>query len=115
MPPKHADAAAAPPGPRFPPSPPSSPWKACSHASRSAATASASHGAGAALLVDAGRPVPLETLIDRVWGEDPPAEARASLYSHAARLRRTLADATGAEEGTPGPGPAPSRNGTSSR
>ncbi|WP_225320570.1 BTAD domain-containing putative transcriptional regulator [Streptomyces luteolifulvus] len=50
----------------------------------------------AALLVDAGRPVPLETLIDRVWGEDPPAEARASLYSHAARIRRTLAAAASA-------------------
>ncbi|BBC33291.1 hypothetical protein SGFS_045850 [Streptomyces graminofaciens] len=48
----------------------------------------------AALLVDAGRPVPLETLIDRVWGEEPPDEARASLYSHVARIRRTLAEGT---------------------
>ncbi|MEV7991285.1 BTAD domain-containing putative transcriptional regulator [Streptomyces sp. NPDC086077] len=44
----------------------------------------------AALLVDADRAVTLETLIDRVWGEEVPAQARASLYSHAARIRRTL-------------------------
>jgi DNA-binding SARP family transcriptional activator len=46
----------------------------------------------AALLVDAGRPVSVETLIDRVWGEAPPHEARSTLYSHVARLRRLLAD-----------------------
>ncbi|MFF0011891.1 tetratricopeptide repeat protein [Streptomyces sp. NPDC005374] len=46
----------------------------------------------AALLVDAGRWVPAETLIDRVWGEDPPAQVRATLYAHIARIRRILAD-----------------------
>lgn len=30
----------------------------------------------AALLVDAGRPVTWETLVDRVWGETPPELAR---------------------------------------
>jgi DNA-binding SARP family transcriptional activator/tetratricopeptide (TPR) repeat protein len=44
----------------------------------------------AALLVDAGRPVPIETLIDRVWGEDPPVEVRNVLYSHLSRIRRLL-------------------------
>ncbi|MGQ4431367.1 tetratricopeptide repeat protein [Streptomyces sp. SAS_260] len=46
----------------------------------------------AALLVDAGRWVPAETLIDRVWGEDPPAQVRATLYAHVARIRRVLGE-----------------------
>jgi len=46
----------------------------------------------AALLVDAGRVVPLDTLVDRVWGEAPPNTARHSLYSHIARVRRTLTE-----------------------
>ncbi|MFD4876391.1 tetratricopeptide repeat protein [Streptomyces sp. NPDC058420] len=46
----------------------------------------------AALLVDAGRWVPAETLIDRVWGEDPPARVRATLYAHVARIRRVLGE-----------------------
>ncbi|MGP4013815.1 AfsR/SARP family transcriptional regulator [Streptomyces sp. 4N124] len=45
-----------------------------------------------ALLVDAGRWVTMETLIDRVWGEDVPARVRPSLSTHIARIRRTLAD-----------------------
>ncbi|MET8077720.1 BTAD domain-containing putative transcriptional regulator [Streptomyces sp. NPDC005303] len=54
----------------------------------------------AALAVDAGRAVPLETLMRRVWGEDPPEGARQALYAHVARIRRVLA-ATGAVR-TPG-------------
>jgi DNA-binding SARP family transcriptional activator/tetratricopeptide (TPR) repeat protein len=50
----------------------------------------------AALAVDAGRPVPIETLIDRVWGDKPPAEARNVLYSHLSRIRRLLAGAADA-------------------
>ncbi|GGX18988.1 AfsR/SARP family transcriptional regulator [Streptomyces lomondensis] len=45
----------------------------------------------AALLADAGRWVTAETLIDRVWGQDLPAQVRPSLYAHIARVRRTLA------------------------
>ncbi|MBK6010283.1 helix-turn-helix domain-containing protein [Streptomyces sp. MBT53] len=45
--------------------------------------------------VDAGRAVPLETLMRRVWGEDPPEGSRSALYAHVARIRRVLA-ATGA-------------------
>lgn len=44
----------------------------------------------AALAVDAGRPVSVETLVDRVWGDDPPVEARNVLYSHVSRIRRLL-------------------------
>ncbi|MGY4743845.1 BTAD domain-containing putative transcriptional regulator [Streptomyces sp. ATMOS53] len=42
------------------------------------------------LLADAGRPVTVDALVDRLWGEHPPAEARASLYAHIARIRRLL-------------------------
>lgn len=48
----------------------------------------------AALLIDAGQPVATETLIDRVWGENPPASARSGLYSYIARLRRVLRQAS---------------------
>ena len=44
----------------------------------------------AALAVDAGRPVTIETLIDRVWDDSPPAEARNVLYSYLSRIRRLL-------------------------
>jgi DNA-binding SARP family transcriptional activator/tetratricopeptide (TPR) repeat protein len=45
----------------------------------------------AALAVDAGRPVLMETLIDRVWGTSPPERARDTLYVYVARIRQTLA------------------------
>ncbi|MEV0319361.1 BTAD domain-containing putative transcriptional regulator [Streptomyces sp. NPDC050658] len=44
----------------------------------------------AALALDTGRPVPLDTLIDRLWDESPPAKPRASLHAYAARIRRRL-------------------------
>ncbi|GII79521.1 hypothetical protein Sru01_45030 [Sphaerisporangium rufum] len=56
----------------------------------------------AALAVDAGRPVPLDTMIERVWDE-PPDRATDSLYAHIARLRRALA-VTGAGIGRRGGG-----------
>ncbi|MGW2180729.1 AfsR/SARP family transcriptional regulator [Streptomyces sp. NPDC001732] len=52
----------------------------------------------AALLVDIGRRVSVDQLIDRVWGERPPQRARDALYSYLSRLRRVLAPAgTGIE------------------
>lgn len=48
----------------------------------------------AALAVDAGRPVPIETLIDRVWGDEPPGEARNVVYSHLSRIRQLLTTVT---------------------
>jgi DNA-binding SARP family transcriptional activator/tetratricopeptide (TPR) repeat protein len=44
----------------------------------------------AALLVDVGRMVTAETLVDRVWGHEPPAGARRALHAHIARIRRML-------------------------
>lgn len=45
----------------------------------------------AALAADAGRPVPVDALIDRVWGEHPPQRAKPTLYTYLGRLRRVLA------------------------
>jgi DNA-binding SARP family transcriptional activator/tetratricopeptide (TPR) repeat protein len=44
----------------------------------------------AALLVDAGRVVPVDTLIARVWGQVVPEQARATLQTHLSRIRRLL-------------------------
>ena len=47
----------------------------------------------AVLLLDAGRAVPVEVLIDRVWGEEPPRSARSVVYGYVARLRALIASA----------------------
>ncbi|SDM53328.1 AfsR/SARP family transcriptional regulator [Allokutzneria albata] len=49
----------------------------------------------AALAVEAGRLVPADRLAVRVWGEDVPRRARATLYSYISRLRQALADVDG--------------------
>jgi tetratricopeptide (TPR) repeat protein len=46
----------------------------------------------AILLLTPGQPVPAETIIDRLWDENPPAKPRQSLYSYVTRLRERLAD-----------------------
>ncbi|MET8154080.1 BTAD domain-containing putative transcriptional regulator [Actinoplanes sp. NPDC049668] len=43
------------------------------------------------LLVEAGHPVTVDQLIDRVWGEDAPQRAAGALYSYLSRLRGALA------------------------
>ncbi|HEX6345855.1 AfsR/SARP family transcriptional regulator [Umezawaea sp.] len=45
----------------------------------------------AALLVDANRPVPVDQLVDRVWGERAPARAVGTLHSYLTRVRQALA------------------------
>ncbi|MFE1959372.1 BTAD domain-containing putative transcriptional regulator [Streptomyces sp. NPDC059479] len=54
----------------------------------------------AALVVDARRPVAIETLINRVWDHTPPADPRAVLYSHLSRIRRLLTQAATLADGT---------------
>ncbi|GAB3458020.1 AfsR/SARP family transcriptional regulator [Actinophytocola sediminis] len=44
----------------------------------------------AALLVDAERVVSVASLVDRVWGADPPHRAHTTLYSYISRLRQSL-------------------------
>jgi DNA-binding SARP family transcriptional activator len=57
----------------------------------------------AALLVDAGRPVTVDTLVDRVWGDSPPPQARRSLQAHVAKIRRVLHGAAEADSDTAQP------------
>ncbi|MDG6106423.1 tetratricopeptide repeat protein [Dactylosporangium aurantiacum] len=45
----------------------------------------------AALLVEPGRPVPADVLLDRAWGERLPRHPRDTLYSYLSRLRAALA------------------------
>jgi DNA-binding SARP family transcriptional activator len=47
----------------------------------------------AVLLLDLGRVVPVEVLIDRVWGEEPPASVLSTLYGYVARLKSVIAKA----------------------
>lgn len=44
----------------------------------------------AALLLELDRPVPADHLIDRVWGDDPPARAEVSLQAYVSKLRNLL-------------------------
>jgi DNA-binding SARP family transcriptional activator/tetratricopeptide (TPR) repeat protein len=53
----------------------------------------------AVLLVEAGRTVNVDALVDRVWGESPPQQVRRSLQAHIARIRRVLEQAAAAESG----------------
>jgi DNA-binding SARP family transcriptional activator/tetratricopeptide (TPR) repeat protein len=46
----------------------------------------------AALAVDAGRTVTVRTLVDRVWGGEPPGRPEHALQVHISRLRGLLAD-----------------------
>jgi DNA-binding SARP family transcriptional activator len=45
----------------------------------------------AVLLLDLGRVVPTELLIDRVWGGNPPTSVRNVLYGYVGRLRAVIA------------------------
>lgn len=49
-------------------------------------------GVLAVLLVDVNRPVTIDQLIARVWGDRFPDQARATLHGYVSRLRRALAD-----------------------
>ena len=55
----------------------------------------------AALAAEAGRPVLTETLIDRIWGEAPPAQARAAIHTNITLIRRLLEEANAADPGRP--------------
>lgn len=43
-----------------------------------------------ALLVQSGRPVPLDMIVDVVWGAEPPARAENIVHQHVGALRRML-------------------------
>ena len=42
-----------------------------------------------------GRPVSVDTIVDALWGDDPPPSAAKTIQSHVMRLPRSLADAGG--------------------
>ena len=44
----------------------------------------------ARLLVDAGGVVPVDALVDALWGDEPPADPRNAIQTYVARLRDTL-------------------------
>src|SRR5947209_20514037 len=46
----------------------------------------------ALLLLERGRPVPVDKLVDLTWDEPPPS-ARRVVFAHVARLRKALAGA----------------------
>ena len=46
----------------------------------------------ALLAVHAGRVVSQEQLVDAVWGEEPPEQTRAAVYTYVSTLRRAFAD-----------------------
>ncbi|ADJ48123.1 SARP family transcriptional regulator [Amycolatopsis mediterranei S699] len=46
----------------------------------------------AVLLVNAGRVVPVDTLITALWGENPPNSARSVVHTYVSALRRMLGD-----------------------
>ncbi|MFS8096926.1 winged helix-turn-helix domain-containing protein [Lentzea alba] len=46
----------------------------------------------AALAVDAGRVVPDERLMNRIWADEVPARAQKTLYSYVSRLKRELGE-----------------------
>src|SRR5262245_46007257 len=55
-------------------------------------------GVLAVLAADAGRPVMLESLVDRVWGESPPSRARHAVQVYVSQLRTILATAGGEQK-----------------
>ncbi|MEO3742442.1 BTAD domain-containing putative transcriptional regulator [Plantactinospora sp. B5E13] len=61
--------------------------------SETAVTAGRDRTVLAVLLLHAGRVVPVDELIDAVWGVDPPATARGQLQTCVSRLRRSIAEA----------------------
>jgi DNA-binding SARP family transcriptional activator len=44
----------------------------------------------AVLVLDAGRMVPVDRLVDALWGEEPPSGARATIQAYVSKLRRAL-------------------------
>jgi DNA-binding SARP family transcriptional activator len=47
------------------------------------------------LLVHPGHTVPTDRLIEALWGDEPPGQARVTLRSYLSNLRRTIGDADG--------------------
>jgi DNA-binding SARP family transcriptional activator len=46
----------------------------------------------AILLLEVNRTVPFDRIVERLWGDDPPASARGTVHVYAMRLRRALGE-----------------------
>jgi DNA-binding SARP family transcriptional activator/tetratricopeptide (TPR) repeat protein len=55
----------------------------------------------AVLAAEAPQPVPIEILIDRVWGEAVPARVQSGIHAHITSLRRVLAEAAALNQQPP--------------
>jgi DNA-binding SARP family transcriptional activator/tetratricopeptide (TPR) repeat protein len=58
----------------------------------------------AALLIEPGRVIPTGSLVDELWGDDPPAGARKLVSGYVLRLRRLISDPDGRVLVTQAPG-----------
>ena len=56
----------------------------------------------ARLLLDAGRVVPLDAIVDALWGDEPPADPRNAVQTYVARLREVLTESVGLITREPG-------------
>ncbi|MEU5210797.1 BTAD domain-containing putative transcriptional regulator [Streptomyces sp. NPDC020742] len=61
----------------------------------------------ASLALSAGRPVAMETLIDRLWDNGSPKKARESVHTHVSRVRRAIRTATASLPAPPAGGQPP--------
>lgn len=52
----------------------------------------------AVLAMTPGQPVSADSLVDRVWGDQPPRESRHSLYTHISAVRRLLEAIDGGDD-----------------
>ncbi|MEV4756873.1 BTAD domain-containing putative transcriptional regulator [Micromonospora sp. NPDC049559] len=52
----------------------------------------------AVFALEPGRPIPVETLVERVWGDEPPAKADESIASYVRAVRRVVERAGGARD-----------------
>src|SRR6185295_12434279 len=53
----------------------------------------------ALLLLRGGEPLPVERIVDELWGEAPPPTAAKAVQNHVSALRRTLGDSLVTEAG----------------
>ncbi|ANZ43391.1 hypothetical protein BBK82_39330 [Lentzea guizhouensis] len=68
------------------------PVEVCGPLGRAGLTGVRQRSVVAVLALRAGTPVPVDRLVDVLWGDDPPRTAVRSLHSYVARVRQALAD-----------------------
>ena len=68
------------------------PVEVCGPHGRAELTGARQRGIVAVLALRAGTPVPVDRLVDVLWGDDPPRTAVRSLHSYVARVRQALAE-----------------------